>query len=518
MPYYRTIPFLALFGCSSYGADALFSGEEPTDYAGEDDDNSDPDDEDVSEQEDGPPILEPAETPTYIFIANPERDTVTRVTAATLAVVTTPVGNDPQIVKADPSGTRVAVFNRGNDSVSIIDAETLQTVEVPVRDELKQMVMSPDGDWVALWHDIASEDDDDPPAEGVQSYNEVSFIRLSTAEHFPMAVDYNPHEVQFTPDSSLAVVVTDTSLGLVDLLAEELSPNLIHLTEELVDPPVAEEVAVAEEGTYAFVRQFGVEEILVVDLATEVVTPIDVGQNPTDIDLSPDGASAVVVSRGSEELWILDVPNPFASPVVIPLPADQGLGSVQFDPTGQRAIVYTTATLTDRIATWDLSDNSVTLRSVVKPVASAAISPTGDSLILFHTHSDAAGADTNSPFYGEWALTLIDFDDFRQNPIRLPAEPIGFANSSNGRYGYFIMEGERYLEAINYGTLLVDEIPIKSDPVFVGALADPETEDEDEPPAWVSQAHDLGRISFYDPDNGELATVTGFELNSAIED
>jgi hypothetical protein len=33
----------------------------------------------------------------------------------------------------------------------------------------------------------------------------------------------------------------------------------------------------------------------------------------------------------------------------------------------------------------------------------------------------------------------------------------------------------------------------------------------------VSQQHDLGRISFYDPDAGALDTLTGFELNAGIE-
>jgi hypothetical protein len=40
---------------------------------------------------------------------------------------------------------------------------------------------------------------------------------------------------------------------------------------------------------------------------------------------------------------------------------------------------------------------------------------------------------------------------------------------------------------------------------------------------YISQEHDLGRISFYNPDadssagESELQTVTGFELNSAID-
>jgi hypothetical protein len=52
----------------------------------------------------------------------------------------------------------------------------------------------------------------------------------------------------------------------------------------------------------------------------------------------------------------------------------------------------------------------------------------------------------------------------------------------------------------------------------VGSLPDATPNDGDVPYAWVSQEHELGRISFYDPDDGAFETLTGFELNAAIED
>jgi hypothetical protein len=52
----------------------------------------------------------------------------------------------------------------------------------------------------------------------------------------------------------------------------------------------------------------------------------------------------------------------------------------------------------------------------------------------------------------------------------------------------------------------------------VGVIPDLAPGDGDEPPAWVSQEHPLGRITFYDPDDASLETLTGFELNAAIEE
>lgn len=510
---------LALAGCSDYAISPEDGDLNDTDVYGTDTGNSEnPDDDADPEDENDFLALRPSETDTYVFVANPARNTVTRVNVLTLEVRTTEVGADPNAVLITPDNRTVAVFNRGDDSVSVLNTETLEGIEIPVRDDFNKMVMSPDGLWVALWHDVGSERPDDPPPSGIQSYNEVSFVNLATHAHFPMAVDYQPREIQFTPDGTLATVVTATSLGIVDLTEATLSPRLVSVTDELVDPPTAEEVVIAPDGSYAFVRQFGAEDLVIVDLTTEVVERVPVGTNPTDLDLTPDGLRAVVVSRGSHELHVFEVADPFVPPEILDLPPDVNLGSVIIDPTGRRALLYTTAGSTDRFATWDLESGDITLRSLVKPVASMAITPTGDSLLVFHTKEDAVGADTNSPFYGEWALTLISLSDFRQNPLKLPAEPIGFANSNNGHFGYFIMKNQDFLERLNYSTLLPDEIPLRSHPVYVGVLPDLTPNDGDEPQAWVSQEHDLGRMSFYDPDDNSLETITGFELNAAVEE
>ena len=82
--------------------------------------------------------------------------------------------------------------------------------------------------------------------------------------------------------------------------------------------------------------------------------------------------------------------------------------------------------------------------------------------------------------------------------------------SADGSTGYFIMDGEPYLEVLEYDSLLYYEIALYSNPIHVGVLPESTL-------AYVNQEHDLGRISFYDPDAETLETITGFELNSAIE-
>jgi hypothetical protein len=99
----------------------------------------------------------------------------------------------------------------------------------------------------------------------------------------------------------------------------------------------------------------------------------------------------------------------------------------------------------------------------------------------------------------------------------MDADSNGYAHSSNGNFGFFIMEDEPYLIMLDYASLLPYPYELKSEPIYVGVLPDLDINDADEPPTWVSQEHDLGRISFFDPDDESLETITGFELNSEIE-
>lgn len=493
-------------------ADTGYSNEAPDSGDG----GVDFDDDGASEDEDGFAALMPAQTDVYVLIANPERGTVTRIDVHTKEVITAPVGNDPQIVLTSPDYSTAAVFNRGDSSVTVLDTGTLTGVDVPVRPHMNRMVMSPGGGWALLWHDVAAERPDDPVPTGTVSYNEVSLVDLTTQQHYPMVVGFSPRDVAFTPDDSTAVVVADAWLARIDLSALVPSPNLVRVSDDLLDPPVAEEVLLSPDGNTALVRQFGANTLAVVDLLTESVVYTPIGDNPTDLDLAPNG-KAVVVSRGSHELYRFDLGAPFDPPEVFDLPADVPLGSVIFEPTGRTAVLYTTASLEDRYATWDLASDDITLRRLPKPVSGIAVTPTGDSLMAIHTVADAPDASPG-PFSGEYALSLIDLADFRPNTIILPNEARGYVNSLSGERGYLIYESEPLLTVLDYRTLIASDVSLRSNPVWVGVIPDLAPEDGDEPPAWVSQEHPLGRITFFDPDDSRVETLTGFELNAAIED
>src|SRR5262249_50223606 len=155
-----------------------------------------------------------------------------------------------------------------------------------------------------------------------------------------------PKDVAFTPDGSLAVLISDAYLGIIDLSGDKLGdPVRYELADDLIDPPEAQEVVVSPDGSYAFVRQFGVSELVVVDLHTGARSSVAVGDNPTDLDLTPDGLHDVAVARGSKELWIYDTTDPVGiAPQIVAMPADESFGSVIMNPNGTQGLLFTNAT------------------------------------------------------------------------------------------------------------------------------------------------------------------------------
>jgi len=453
--------------------------------------------------------LRPATTPRYVFVANPDRNTVTRISVPGLAVITTEVGQNPIHVAVTDDHSTAVTFNLDSDDLSIIDAETLEVQTVNVRAGRNSMVMSPDGKWVLCYFDQDAEETSTNTG-GAQSFNDISLVNIETLEHFPMVVGPNPHGVHFSSNSAVAVVVSDSYLSRIDLGVDEPEPEHIQITDDLVDPPLAEEVVVSPDGATAIVRQFAATELVHVDLNALERSSLAVGDNPTDLDITPDGLELVAIARGSKELWVYEMENPFANQTVLDLPEEAVFGSVLLSPDNARGLLYSTASGESLYASWNRSTGSVTLRDLVKPVKSVGISPTGETALVAHGQGNGADVGSDSPYYNRPAVSLIDLETFFGSAVALPAEPTQFAHTPDGELGFFIMENQPYLEVLNFKTLINDEIKLKSNPVHLGTLLDTQT-------AYISQEHNLGRISFFHPEEFDLQTITGFELNSNIE-
>ena len=513
---------VALAGCPAGITENTVLDDDDAWAAADDDDAMDDDDASVWDDDDAtlPPeeeqdflVTEPGSTDRYLFVANPTRDSVSRIDVQTRQVDTIDVGDDPTRVVVSSDFARAVVFCAGDDTVWVMDAETLQRHELAVREDFNWVEIAPGGRWAVAWFNAAVEDADFD-VEGVRSFTELSFVDTEQLAVHSFSVGHNPKQVIFTDDDQLALVVAEENLTAVDLTTDPATPRPVDLGQDTEEPPPIGEVVVPPDGGWAFVRYLGLDAIQAVQLATGAIGELDAGVEPTDLDLSHDGQLFYVVSRTSSEVRVFDALDPLGGPPEVhPTPATSTLGSLVLAPGDQLGLLFTTATLEDRFTTWDLASGEMTERLLVKPIRAVAASPDGGSALVVHTLEDVP--DASDLFADAHAMTVVDLDTWIMNPVGLEDRPRKWTTSPDGRHSMFIMDGNRNVGVIDYSTRLVDDVVVPSMPVFLGML--PLDDGPEANLGWVSQEYDIGRISFVRPWDLTVETVTGFELNSGID-
>ncbi len=521
-------------GCPSAGGYSS-DDDEGADYWGDDDwgddDAADDDagdddmgDDDTSADDDtGPPEDEndfisvpPSASDVFVFIANPTRDTVSKVHVVTRQIDSIPVGDEPRMVLVTEDYGRAVVFNDGDDTVSVIDVDAGQVDSVEVREDFNFMVMSPSGEHVICFLNTALLDAGEvDQVDGVLSYTEVSIVDLDGLVSHDFSVGFNPKQIQFADGGDRAVIIADQFLTVVELTEDPPTPVLIDLESDPFHPPTAKEVEVEPTGEFAYIRYENENAIQVVDLDTGELLWVPVGSDPTDLDLSPDGTEVMVVSRTSQELRIFEATDPELPPEVLDLPPTETIGSLAMAPEGNAAILFTTASLTDRVTTWNRATDEMVIHRLEKPVEQVIMAPDGDSALIVHTLEDSPGE--NDVYTPEELITVITIGggQFIPNAVLLEDELMAVSNFDDGVKAVFMMDENRNVGIVDYPSRLVDDVMVPSYPVHVGVM--PEGPALPVPVAWVSQDHPLGRISFLDPETLAVQTVTGFELNSEIE-
>ncbi|MFC2022302.1 cytochrome D1 domain-containing protein [Chloroflexota bacterium] len=105
-----------------------------------------------------------------------------------------------------------------------------------------------------------------------------------------------PHYASGSPDGKKVYVSNgeDNSISVIDSATNQVV-STIQLKEEgeLGDP---QEIVISPEGQYAYVPMFDTDEVIVIDVVSEVpVDSIPVGESPISISLSRDGKRCYVV-------------------------------------------------------------------------------------------------------------------------------------------------------------------------------------------------------------------------------
>lgn len=477
----------------------------------------------------------PVSSQRYVYVALTEQDELARIDGRTGEVVSRPVGEAPRVVGAIPGSDGAVVLDATNGTASVVrPAGSADTVRVlPTLQHLNRLDLDPSGRFAVIWFDLAKAVADGGLG-GIGSFQDVTVLRLAPGgeKAVNLTVGFRPREVEFDAAGNRAYVITEDGVSVIELaLATTSGPTIvppIPVADPLM-PPAGLEVDIVPSGDYAAVRRAGVSALRVVRLGASIpgqaqgqAFDLPLASPPTDIDLAPDGGRVYAVLREAKQLAIVDVPGDALDPSGVQIVdlAAATVGSLVLSRDGKRALLYTNATLDERLTLVALDQPG--FPAVTWPMKKAAravgISPAGGTALVLHAKApgDPASASTVDEYIDRsHGYSLIDLATGFAKLQITPVEPGPFAYAADGSKIYVALDGGdaisavRALQVVQAQTGVVTTKQLGSPPSAVGILPGAGE-------AFVAQRHPLGRITFMNLVTDALRTVTGFDLNGDV--
>lgn len=480
----------------------------------------------------------------FVYVANPRRDNVAVIDSRTLAIQSVEAGDGPTYLVTVPErdGTPVdeaLVVNANANTATVLRtsaAGVTTTAQMPVVAGANAIAVAPNGHYAVVYLDTSR------PNQGVPagSFQEVAVLRLDPGMErgLLLSVGFRPVSVVFSADGQTGFVITEDGVSILrfaSLTGPALVPTVSFYDDRIITPgdagmsdagvsisrdARAQDVSVTRDGRYAIARFAGTTAMRVIDLMQRTGQTVDLGTEITDMDVSPDGTFALAALRGESRVLRIPIPAGFSDASVrrsIDLPGEV-VGSVTMSPDGARALVYSTAAMTERATLLDLAgtDAPAVLR-LRKTVRAVAFAPGGGSALIVHGRSEGSvtepGIDLETQIDRSFGYSVLNVAE-RFTRLQLTSADVGpFALVPGGSHAFVLLRDDaRHValaQRITLASLTIQDIALGSPPVSVGAV--PATER-----AFIGQDHPEGRITFVDWNTGTQQSITGFELNSRI--
>ncbi|MFL5318090.1 MAG: hypothetical protein ACJ790_00440, partial [Myxococcaceae bacterium] len=245
------------------------------------------------------------------------------------AVVVTP--GEPQPAAVDISkGARIASSPPGSNLVLVLGgtakAPLLDLVDVSSGERLTldapgffdAIHFSPDARFAVLTYVAGA----GTGTLAARNLNEVGLVDLEAKTVVRLQLDTEslaPRSVLFGPSEAnrrLVAVALERGVAVFDALHPEVAPRRISLRPQgSTDETSVAKAVFSDDGHWLFVRATGLDDVVVIELGTEVGVPVSAsvnfvsgGRGLTDIAAPPGGLkdSVLAVFAASEEAFILD--------------------------------------------------------------------------------------------------------------------------------------------------------------------------------------------------------------------
>lgn len=488
-------------------------------------------------------VREVAATDSFVFVPNASEtsNTVARIDGRDFDIEPMSVGQQPTAVRAAsvPGVGDVAyVLSEGASTVAIIressSADGQGVSLLPVPDEVNALRLSPDGRHLLAYIDPSKPIDQ---SSGVASLQTLALVRLGDAPAddavYQLSVTRLIDDIEFTADGAEAFVIGREGINRIVLgdITEDTFIGPLDLGQlHSVLPPEDLEVEVSDDGSFLVARSSAYSGLAILEVEpaggespAEVLIATDA--IPTDIDLydDPDGGPSVLVTvRDAGQLLLIEVADALASPDDPPVRTlaveSVAPGLAQLTPSGDQALVYTTLSLRPELGVLDLASETVRAYELRNQIRSVALSADSRTAVVVHAKQPGPAPTDASAlefFQHNHGLTLFDLASGYRRPVILQAEPADLVvtEDADGQSVVYVMLQSadpdlRGVLRVGLSDYRTDVYRLARQPEQIGVVAGK---------VFVSQQADEGRITFIDVDTGAQRTVSGYELNAAID-
>ncbi len=456
----------------------------------------------------------PVATGSYLWSANPESGRVALIHAGEqLTTQVLPAGLFPTYLTSVGSEDEPAaiVLNVGSSDATrfrVTDDGDVLRDSVAVHSGANRWSRSASGLWAVAWSGPEPGETPDP----TEGYQDVTLLALGGDEMVAtrLTVGRRPSQVLISTDDERVIVVEEEGISVIDPQAGEQAYwiNLGFDAER-------RDVSVNDAGTYALVRRTDEAAVELIDLlAPENRVVLEFPGKVTDLDLSESGRGVAVIRERSEiasfllEDVIVD-PTDFD---VLNIPGEV-FGSALLTEDGQTAVLYTNALLNEKVNIVDLSsDDYLSSRSLdtQAPVYSVVATPDGEHAVVLAADDELMLGDQGVPAnaFSVVALRAERFPRVVGTGARV--KDVALANTM-GLVTATAESGVHEAHLIDLPGLSVRTERLATRPLAAGVLADLNR-------AYVAQLHPEGRVTFFNFENGDTQTLTGFELAAGVVD
>jgi hypothetical protein len=457
----------------------------------------------------------PVATGRYVWIANPTSGRVALIDAVTLAIELVDAGHAPTYLAAvpDPQDDVAIVLNTLSLDATLLRAAagadiSAETLAVPSNGN--RWAISDDGRWATAWTDAREVEGADP----LDGYQDITVLDLHNLMATPLSVGYRPAEVGYDVAASRLFAVTQDGISVIALdTAEPTAISNVALSDDPLEDASTRDVAITPDGSYALVRRDGEANVRIFALADGARTDVAMPAAVTDLDLSFDGSVAVAVVRDTSQVALLQLPAIVEDPLSATLfsVGSVSIGSVSLASESPVGFLYTNAVPSKVLTMFDSSIATGDPKSVLLHAPIAAVLPTPDAAHAVVVHDGAAEGSTYPA-----ALSFVPTQGGLPSKILGLEQPVSSIAIAPAGNRVLVATGAPLATSFS---MLIAELPslqttvhpLASRPIAAGIVAGANR-------GFVAQEHTDGRISFIDFDDGEVRTLTGFELAAQVVD